>query len=227
MSVDVAVVRVFTDKKGKFGNPLGIVNAADVPPGERQQVAKRLGFSETAFVDSPDEGSTTTSLRIFTPIAELSFAGHPTVGVAWWLRERGTPVNTLHVPAGVLQVTYEDKTWIHAPSDWAPEVDFHEVTSESEVLDADPGNFADELMHCVWTWQDRETGTLRSRVFASDLGVEEDPATGSVAVRLTDLLSQDLTINQGKGSELFTRWSPEGWVAVGGHVVTDEPIALD
>ena len=33
-------------------------------------------------------------------MTELPFAGHPTVGAAWWLRERGTPIRTLQVPAG-------------------------------------------------------------------------------------------------------------------------------
>lgn len=77
MSVDVAVVRVFTDETGNFGNPLGIVNGADVPASARQEVATRLGFSETVFVDLPAEGSNTAHLRIFTPAAELPFAGHP------------------------------------------------------------------------------------------------------------------------------------------------------
>ena len=40
-----------------------------------------LGFSETVYVDDPDTGQ----LRIFTPAAELPFAGHPLVGTAWLL----------------------------------------------------------------------------------------------------------------------------------------------
>jgi predicted PhzF superfamily epimerase YddE/YHI9 len=58
-------------------------------------------------------------------------------------------------------------------------------------------------------------------MFAADLGVPEDEATGAAAVRLTDYLSQDLTIVQGKGSIIYTRWSPEGWVRVAGRVVSD------
>ena len=33
MAVDVTVLRVFTDSKGDFGNPLGVVDAASVPAG--------------------------------------------------------------------------------------------------------------------------------------------------------------------------------------------------
>ena len=58
-------------------------------------------------------------------------------------------------------------------------------------------------------------------MFASNLGVPEDEATGSAAMRLTDYLSRDLTITQGKGSVIETTWSPEGWVDVAGRVVND------
>ena len=64
-------------------------------------------------------------------------------------------------------------------------------------------------------------GSLRSRLFAANLGVTEDEATGSAAVRMTDYLSRDLTITQGKGSVIQTTWSPEGWVQVAGRVVDD------
>ena len=43
-------------------------------------------------------------MRIFTPAAELAFAGHPTVGTAWLLRESGRPVAALHPPAGEVRV---------------------------------------------------------------------------------------------------------------------------
>jgi predicted PhzF superfamily epimerase YddE/YHI9 len=62
---------------------------------------------------------------------------------------------------------------------------------------------------------------VRSRLFAANLGVAEDEATGSAAVRMTDYLSRDLTITQGKGSVIRTTWSPEGWVQVAGRVVDD------
>jgi predicted PhzF superfamily epimerase YddE/YHI9 len=58
-------------------------------------------------------------------------------------------------------------------------------------------------------------------MFAPNLGVPEDEATGAAAVRMTDYLSRDLTITQGKGSVIETTWSPEGWVRVAGRVVND------
>jgi predicted PhzF superfamily epimerase YddE/YHI9 len=68
---------------------------------------------------------------------------------------------------------------------------------------------------------------LRSRSFASHLGIPEDEATGAAAVRMTDYLSRDLTIIQGKGSVIETRWNPEGWVRLAGRVVNDGSSRLD
>jgi PhzF family phenazine biosynthesis protein len=82
---------VFTDAAGQYGNPLGVVDAAAVPPTRRQAVATELGYSETVFVDLPAPGGSTAHAHIYTPATELAFAGHPTVGAGWRLRERGTP----------------------------------------------------------------------------------------------------------------------------------------
>ena len=75
---------------------------------DRQRIATELGYSETIFIDLPEPGTSTAHARIFTPAVELPFAGHPTVGASWWLRDVGTPIHTLRVPAGIVQVTYED-----------------------------------------------------------------------------------------------------------------------
>jgi predicted PhzF superfamily epimerase YddE/YHI9 len=57
--------------------------------------------------------------------------------------------------------------------------------------------------------------------------VPEDEATGAAAVRITDYLSRDLTIVQGKGSVIDTQWSPEGWVRIAGRVVNDGTKQID
>jgi predicted PhzF superfamily epimerase YddE/YHI9 len=222
MSIDVTVLRVFTDSEGNFGNPLGVVDASTVGSADRQRLASQLGYSETVFVDLPAAGSTTAYARIFTPKVEVSFAGHPTVGVSWWLRELGMPIRTLRVPAGIVQVSYEDDvTAIHARSEWAPEFAIHDLESLDDLTAARPADFPDDIQHYLWTWTDESAGSLRSRVFAGSLGVPEDEATGSAAVRMTDYLSRDLTITQGKGSVIETTWNPEGWVRVAGRVVND------
>ena len=222
MGVDVSVLRVFTDADGRYGNPLGVGDAAAIPVAGRQPLATELGYSETVFVDLPAAGSTCAHARIFTPATELPFAGHPTVGAAWWLRERSTPIRTLQVPAGIVQVRYPgDLTVVVARAEWSPEFAVHELPSAAEVMAADPDDYADDAYHYLWAWLDRAGGHIRSRMFANELGVPEDEATGSAAARMTDHLSRDLTITQGKGSQIFTTWDPQGWVQIAGRVVSD------
>ncbi|OBI29439.1 hypothetical protein A5709_02325 [Mycobacterium sp. E1386] len=222
MGIDVTVLRVFTDAEGNFGNPLGVVDAARVEPAARQRLATQLGYSETVFVDLPAAGSTTAHATIYTPLIQIAFAGHPTVGAAWWLRENGTPINTLQVRAGIVQVSYgAEMAGISARSDWAPEVALHEFDSADALLAANPVDFSDDTAHYLWAWTDRAAGSVRARMFAANLGVPEDEATGSAAMRITDYLSRDLHVTQGKGSVIETTWNAEGWVGVAGRVVND------
>ncbi len=222
MGIDITMLRVFTDSNGNFGNPLGVVDAGQVGPADRQRLATQLGYSETVFVDLPAAGSTTAHATIYTPRIQIAFAGHPTVGASWWLRENGTPINTLQVPAGLVQVSYgADRTSISARSEWAPEVALHEFDSADTLLAADSGDFSDDTAHYLWAWTDRAGGSLRARMFAANLGVPEDEATGSAAMRITDYLSRDLHITQGKGSIIDTTWNAEGWVGVAGRVISD------
>jgi predicted PhzF superfamily epimerase YddE/YHI9 len=152
----------------------------------------------------------------------LPFAGHPTVGASWWLRSTGTPVHSLQVPAGVVQVNYDgDFTAVSARSEWSPEFAIHDLDSVDELADTDPADFSDDVAHYLWAWIDEAAGSLRSRMFAANLGVPEDEATGSAAIRITDYLTRDLHITQGKGSVIGTTWSPHGWLQVGGCVVAD------
>lgn len=228
MAIDVTVLRVFTDPNGNFGNPLGVVDASQAETGRRQRIATQLGYSETVFIDVPESGASTAHARIYTPATELSFAGHPTVGASWWLRDRGTPVHTLRVPAGVVQVRYDDNlTSISARSEWAPEFAIYDLGSTDELFAADADDYPDDIQNYLWAWTDRERGVIRSRMFAANLGVPEDEATGAAAVRITDYLSRDLTIVQGKGSVIYTEWNPEGWVRISGRVVSDGVKQID
>lgn len=160
MGIDVTVLRVFTDSDGTFGNPLGVVDASRVEPQDRQRLAAQLGYSETIFVDLPTAGSTTAHATIHTPRTEIPFAAHPTVGLSWWLRENGTPINTLQVPAGLVQVSYEGSglTGISARAEWAPEFAIHDLDSLEALFAADPADFPDDIAHYLWTWTDRSTG---------------------------------------------------------------------
>jgi predicted PhzF superfamily epimerase YddE/YHI9/protein-tyrosine-phosphatase len=214
----VDVVRVFTDEHGGSGNPLGIVDAAAVA-GREQELATALGFSETVIVDAVEDGVAT--IRIFTPAHELPFAGHPTVGTAWWLAAAGRPVHALRVPAGEVGVRIEgpDTAWITARPEWAPAFGWHELATAAEVDAVDPA-VATEGQHYYWAWTDEPAGRLRSRMFAPAMGIVEDEATGAAAVALTGRLRRDLDITQGSGCRIATRWR-DGLVELGGRVATD------
>ena len=65
------------------GNPLGVViDARGLGTADMQRIAAWTGLVETTFLLPPDAAEADYQLRIFTPTAEIPFAGHPTVGSA-------------------------------------------------------------------------------------------------------------------------------------------------
>jgi predicted PhzF superfamily epimerase YddE/YHI9 len=215
--IEVDVVRVFVDDEGGHGNPLGIVDGELVPIALRQEVAAALGYSETVFVDDPDEGR----IQIFTPMVELAFAGHPTVGTAWWLHAKGYAADRLVVPAGTIEVSRDgDLTRVLGRPEWVPNFTWHHLDSVAEVEAIEASTYA-EGEHYVWAWLDEEAGQLRARMFSPAFGIAEDQATGSAAIALTGQQGRDLDIVQGTGSRIRTTWEAEGWATVGGLVVAE------
>lgn len=72
------------------GNQLAVfADAAEIPPSLMPSIARELNLSETVFVLPPANEAHACRLRIFTPGAELPFAGHPTVGAACLLASLG------------------------------------------------------------------------------------------------------------------------------------------
>jgi trans-2,3-dihydro-3-hydroxyanthranilate isomerase len=70
------------------GNPLAVFpDAATLTTQQMQSIAREMNLSETTFVTSSSD--TRYDVRIFTPEAELPFAGHPTIGTTWVLRYLG------------------------------------------------------------------------------------------------------------------------------------------
>jgi predicted PhzF superfamily epimerase YddE/YHI9 len=219
---ELHVLRVFLGPDGRGGNPLGVfLDGAAIPPGRRLAVAGELGFSETVFVDriADDEAR----IAIFTPGLEMPFAGHPTVGTSWLLRQRGTPVTTLHVPAGAVR-TWEDGelTWIRGRASWLDAFTIRQYASAAEVEALTPASVEGADAY-VWAWIDEDAGLIRSRFFAAEFGIAEDEATGAAAVVMGDRIGRPLTIRQGVGSELYVRPDPAaGTVDVGGRVAMVE-----
>jgi len=218
-SATLHVVRVFCAADGSGGNPLGVfVDGGEVPEGERQNVARDLGFAETVFVDDPGRGE----LRIFTPETELPLAGHPLVGSAWLLLQQGFDVPELRPPAGEVPVEFEGElTRIGANPEWGPPFELVQLESPAEVdrLSGAPDGLG---LAAVWAWIDEPAAVIRMRVFVPEAGIEEDEATGSAALRLCAEVGREIEIRQGRGSELFARLERPDWAQVAGRVVLDE-----
>jgi trans-2,3-dihydro-3-hydroxyanthranilate isomerase len=100
-TVDVFADRAFA------GNPLAVVRGAGgLSTAQLQALASEFNLSETAFPMDPTPAQLAAGavyrLRIFTPLTELPFAGHPSVGTAWVLAKHGLIPSGFH-PEPVLQ----------------------------------------------------------------------------------------------------------------------------
>jgi PhzF family phenazine biosynthesis protein len=75
------------------GNPLAVVHGAEgLDDDTMAAFARWTNLSETTFLLSPTDPAADYRVRIFTPFAELPFAGHPTLGSCWaWLAAGGQP----------------------------------------------------------------------------------------------------------------------------------------
>jgi trans-2,3-dihydro-3-hydroxyanthranilate isomerase len=84
--LDYWVVDVFADRTFA-GNPLAVVLDADaLSTTQMQALASEFNLSETTFPVGTTTDGADYLLRIFTPTAELPFAGHPSVGTAWLMQ---------------------------------------------------------------------------------------------------------------------------------------------
>jgi trans-2,3-dihydro-3-hydroxyanthranilate isomerase len=71
------------------GNQLAVLPAATgLSDRQMQQIAREFNFAESTFVFPPEAGQT-RKVRIFTPVTEMPFAGHPNVGTAFTLATAG------------------------------------------------------------------------------------------------------------------------------------------
>jgi len=101
---------VFADEKYS-GNPLAtFIVDNEIADSEMQQIAREIHFSETTFILSRQEREGGYDVRIFTPAAEVDFAGHPTLGTADVIRRcvlsRPTDRVALNLKAGQVPVRF-------------------------------------------------------------------------------------------------------------------------
>ncbi len=224
MSLRYDIVDVFTDRPFA-GNPLAVVHGAgELSDTQLQSIAAEFGLSETAFPLPPTQPGADYRLRIFTPVRELPFAGHPSVGAAWVLaRDRviGTGEVVQECGAGLLPVTVDVHGALVAGGrpELGPDRDGAELAAAvgldpSDLDPAVPAGVAGAgvafaflpvrpdavaravpepvalraltagLVGLAVAAFDRDAWRAHLRMFAPEVGVVEDPATGSAAVAL-------------------------------------------
>lgn len=90
------------------GNQLGVfIDGRPFGSGQMQRLAREMNFAETVFLLPPQDGGN-ARLRIFTPRAELPFAGHPVLGTAFVVGAGLTAdAVTLETGAGLVPIILE------------------------------------------------------------------------------------------------------------------------
>lgn len=239
---------VFTDV-AFGGNPLAVVLDADLLTAERMQViAREFNLSETVFILRPANPAHTARARIFTPLSEVPFAGHPTVGAAILLAqlrapaagedhdaivaleemigtvrigvrlrssqagfaefdapelpvETGAPVRIEPLAAALGLLPREIGFANHRPTSYSVGNSFtfvpvasHEALARAAVNTqywsaamAGQGVIG-AFVYCAETVH--TTSAFHARMFAPDVGVPEDPATGSAAVAFAGVIQR-------------------------------------
>ncbi|WP_375387018.1 PhzF family phenazine biosynthesis protein [uncultured Amnibacterium sp.] len=257
------------------GNPVAVVlDAEGVDDGTMRSFARWTNLSETTFVLPPTDPGADYRLRIFTPSAELPFAGHPTLGSAHaWAEHTGSAEDRLVQQCGVglVGLRRTDDGWALA----APPLIRSGPATEDEVasIAAGLGLPPTEIVAAEWVdngpgWvvavlRDAEavlavdtdlaamavpTGVVgphaaggpadfEVRAFVPDLGVDEDPVTGSLNAGIgtwffgSGRASGSYTVRQGTriGANGLVRVSdePDGvWVAGATTTVLSGTVAL-
>jgi trans-2,3-dihydro-3-hydroxyanthranilate isomerase len=115
------LVDVFAEKK-YAGNQLAVVDSgAALSSAQMQEIANEMHFSETSFILSHKQRKGGFDVRIFTPSAEVPFAGHPTLGTAYIIRHfviKKTVDNVLlNLKVGQIPVSFE-KTGARQETVW-------------------------------------------------------------------------------------------------------------
>ncbi len=123
------------------GNQLGVVEAAhDLSTDEMQAIALETNFSETTFITGGQQADGGFPVRIFTPAAELPFAGHPTLGPASLIRNRLLPDRPdelrLNLGVGQVPVTFEEADGVDLGFLRAPEATIGDSVTAQDVAPA-------------------------------------------------------------------------------------------
>jgi predicted PhzF superfamily epimerase YddE/YHI9 len=220
----VHVLRVFTDKKGKFGNGAGIIidEKRRLSSARRLTLAKGLGYEESVYINDIKTGDVT----IYNSQQEIEFAGHAMVGAAWLLAKlRGEPLAVIHCTGGNVKSWQEaGLTWVRASLKMMPPWQYKQLATPEEVARISPKEAAAMKHTIAWAWIDEAKGLVRARSFASDWDIPEVEGNGSGSLVLAAKLWRAIEIKHDKGSIIYARPSGRTEAELGGRVVEDRPI---
>lgn len=160
------------------GNPVAVVLDADGVDGAAMQAfARWTHLSETTFVLPPTDPGADYRLRIFTPAAELPFAGHPTLGSAHaWAEHTGSTADRVvqECAAGLVELRRTDDGWSFA----APPLVRSGPASDEEIeqLAAGLGIGAWDVLAAEWV--DNGPGWVAVLLQDADAVLELQPDPG-------------------------------------------------
>lgn len=225
------IVDAFAEKAFQ-GNPAGVC-ILQRPLDERlmQEIAMENNLSETAFLLKQGDGY---SLRWFTPKAEIDLCGHATLAAAFVILRFIDPAAKkilFHTKSGMLTVTCRDGVFYMdfpaRPLTPLPVTDtmiralgvqpreaylsrdyFFLLDSEEEVLNLTPDFHSMEQLRDglgVIVTAKGKTCDFVSRYFCPELGVKEDPVTGSSHCNLIPFWSQRLEKDKMTAYQLSAR----------------------
>lgn len=251
------IVDVFTDTP-LSGNALCVV-LDPCPEPVMAALAREVNLSETTFPVVTAPGA--YDVRIFTPGAELPFAGHPSLGTAWalgpgrWEQTSPGAVVTIDADAAGASMGQPDPTFrevdgddrdaavaaLGLPAAAAEDVivaDVGSMTHGFVLTDAPLDRIQPDLgavarcgraigANSLAPLRRIDDGTLHMRVFLPQIGIPEDPGTGSAAGPAGILARQrwgtaaDVVIRQGAemGRPCLVEVHAEpGEIRIGGRV---------
>jgi len=148
--MDFYITDVFGQEKYSGNQLATFLHCGDLSDREMQQIAREINFSETTFVlsDQPRNGG--HDVRIFTPKAEIDFAGHPTLGTAFviqrYLLEQAIEQVVLNLRVGPTPVRFpttggDSLLWMRqAEPTFGPRL---EATALTSVLGLELSDFAE------------------------------------------------------------------------------------
>lgn len=213
----IFTVNTFVDEGMRFGSPLGIIvdEGHEIDAKHRQQIATKLNYSETVFIDDRNTGA----INVFSPIRECPFSMYAALGSAWFIRTvLHTKIDKLISKDQSIETFIKDEnTWVRSKTTILPSWNFVQYGSAQEIESLHMSDFTQAEHVMVWSWMDEEKGIIRARTFAADWGIPEDEANGSGTMRLAARLGKQITVIHGKGSVLHANHYNQDFAEVGGQ----------